>query len=550
MALGKGVVTLPTITGNHADMVAVLTNGSFATAAIDGGSLSLENGGGSLRFYTDETKTVGIPCHPVKFVVGASPSIQVWIKIPNAFTGATIYVEEDPIETSQPALTAPLGRNAVYSGEINRMHMESASPIDSSGNQNSIIANSVTLDMGNIGGALRFNGASSHIDLGASILPFGDFTQNVWINPDDLNGYQGIMGNWVSPEDGRTYIGLKGEEYNWDGYATSSNVRGTATALVWQMLTVRSLNGVVTISRDSVQQGSTITDLGTPNTAHNTFIGALTQGTNNFFDGLIGDNFILNNAISDDYLSTIFENQNNPDSWATMGEWTEQDSEVLPPVYSFHSAIGVNALLSANKSKAINYVNELNQNTTLTAFNIKSININASINQNQALQALNVKCLMLSTELLQGQQLQAAKSKKIALSGEIQQSYAMQGFFQNGTTEIHQFNATISVTPKSSGKFNKSVKQENQISQRIVLTGQAIKRSALQLNIIQIIALASNAYKHVNVNAELQQNLVINAIFFNAAQPLYLRKFRINGEIVFQRFNGATVKQRFNGALN
>ena len=239
----------------------------------------------------------------------------------------------------------------------------------------------------------------------------------------------------------------------------------------------------------------------------------------------------------------------SPLAAAGIGAFIQQ-SEQTSPIFSFSSTINLNQQLSATTLKAINHADELSQAVALTAFNIKSININASINQNQALQALNVKCLMLSTELLQGQQLQAEKSKKIAVSGDIQQSYAMQGFFQNGTTEIHQFNATISVTPINSAKFNKNVKQESQKSQSIVLTGQAIKRSALQLNINQATLLAANAYKHVNVNAELQQKLVTSAIFFNAAQPLYLRKFRINGEIVFQRFNGATVKQRFNGALN
>jgi hypothetical protein len=143
----------------------------------------------------------------------------------------------------------------------------------------------------------------------------------VWINPDDLSGFQGIIGNWVSPEDGRSYIGLNGTSYNWDGYSTSSNNRGTATALVWQMLTVTRTGLTVTILSNGVQQGATIVDNGTPNVLHNTFIGALTEGTSNFYDGLIGDNFLSNTYRNNDYMLDLFTNQSDPDNFGTSSEY-------------------------------------------------------------------------------------------------------------------------------------------------------------------------------------------------------------------------------------
>lgn len=286
------------------------------------------NGGGDMQAFSnaglpDEQPTGRLPLDIVTFVTGGSPSAEVWLLKDTYTAGDKITLGKDDTQTVQPAVTAPFGRNAVYVNEINRMHMESVTPIDSSGNQNSIIANAVTLEAGNIGNALRFNGSSSNIDLGDSILPLGDFTQSVWINPDDLSGFQGIIGNWVSAEDGRTYLGLNGTEFNWDGYATSSNNRGTATALAWQMLTVTKVGPTARILKNGLQQGAIITDNGTPNILHNTFIGALTEGTNNFYDGLIGDNFLSDTYRDNNYMLDLFLNQSDPDNFGTSSEYIE-----------------------------------------------------------------------------------------------------------------------------------------------------------------------------------------------------------------------------------
>jgi len=289
------------------------------------------NGGGDMQAFSsaglpDEQPTGRLPLDIVTFVTGGSPSAEVWLLKDTYTAGDKITLGKDDTQTVQPAVAAPFGRNAVYVNEINRMHMESVTPIDSSGNQNSIIANAVTSETGNIGNALRFNGSSSDIDLGDSILPVGDFTQSVWINPDDLSGFQGIIGNWVSPEDGRSYLGLNGTSYNWDGYATSSNGRGTATALVWQMLTVTRTGNTVRILKNGVQQGNTITDSGAPNILHNTFIGALGAGTSNFYDGLIGDNFLSDTYRDNNYMLDLFLNQSDPDNFGTSSEYIEVTS--------------------------------------------------------------------------------------------------------------------------------------------------------------------------------------------------------------------------------
>jgi len=106
--------TLPNISGFHVDFPVILTSGSFPSEAIDGGVNSLLNGGGNLRAYTDDTKATRLPLEIVKFVTGISPEIEVHVKIPLAHTGATIYLEADTVEISQPSFSDMHGRNSVW----------------------------------------------------------------------------------------------------------------------------------------------------------------------------------------------------------------------------------------------------------------------------------------------------------------------------------------------------------------------------------------------------------------------------------------------------
>ena len=303
--------------------VALVDLANIPAEAIDGGVNSALNGGGDLRFSTDIDGVNQLPLEVVSFVTNATPGsrrCQLWIRFPTYASGAReVYMYYNKAGETQPAVGAAFGRNAVFADEIARMHMESVTPIDSTGNQNSIIANAVSVVVGNIGNALDFNGTSSYVDLGAAVLPVGDFTMSAWVNPDALSGFQGIISNWVSGDVGRTYVGTSAAMVNWDGYATGGNTRGTLANGVWNRVTVTRTGSTVVVYVDEVQQGATITDAGTPNADHNTFIGALSQGLSNFFNGQIGDTLLSNSHSTADKISSEQDNQNDPSTFWTTG---------------------------------------------------------------------------------------------------------------------------------------------------------------------------------------------------------------------------------------
>lgn len=217
--------------------------------------------------------------------------------------------------------------------------------------------------------------------------------------------------------------------------------------------------------------------------------------------------------------------------------------------YSFLATISINPELSALKSKISNYSVGLSQLTLINGSFVKKSNVSGVITQAYQQYAMQLKKSVLKAEIAQSYQQSSIHLKKVAINGELQQSYAMQGYFSNATTGIHQFTATISITPLNSANFSKKSIYQHQNNQVIELSGQAIKCAALQTNYQQEQSLVSNTAKRTNIAGEIQQSVLISALFFNSAQPIYLHQFRINGEIAFQRFNGATVKQRFNGVL-
>lgn len=258
-------------------------------------------------------------------------------------------------------------------------------------------------------------------------------------------------------------------------------------------------------------------------------------------------------ATNSDHTSLVLNDFGTASNHATLqnmstAAWVDLGGDQTE-THNFSATINTTPQANALKTKIINYLAELSQEITINSAHNKKNNSNAAIQQNIQQQALSSKKTLLHDQLSQSYELQAEKAKKINVSGEVQQNYELLAYFYGGTIEVHQFRATISVTPLNSASLIKKNEYQKEIINPVYLSGKAIKTTALQVGYLQQSALAGNAFKYTNINAELTQTIVNSGYFFNAAQPIHLRQFRINGEIVFQRFNGATVKQRFNGVL-
>lgn len=343
MAFGQGLITLPTITGSPTDVPVLLTNGCFAANAIDGGSLSLANGGGSLRFYTDDTKVTRLACDVVEFVVGASPSIQVWVKVPTASTGATIYVEEDPVETSQPAAGADFGRNSVYTREQNSWHLNEAANTAPGGYKDSTgLSDATGFNMSSnsevaFGQGTDFNGSNTKIHAGSSpVSALDTYSIEVWIK---LTAAQ--RGDIYSEGDSTTNIRYSRLSVN-ESSGTDDNIsyttRGSTSTAIASSADVNITDGLAhkivvnqisntsrEIYFDNTLVASNTDDRGSNTTLDIQTVGCLRRTSDAlFYDGAAQDVKTYNIVKSANLRTAEYENQNSPDTWASMGAWTEQ----------------------------------------------------------------------------------------------------------------------------------------------------------------------------------------------------------------------------------
>jgi len=328
--------TLSTITGSHTDQAVALIHTpagrqDFPSAAIDGGVSSIDNGGGPLRAYTDSSKTTRLPVHVVSFVAGGTPSAEVWVKLPSVYTGATIYIEADAVETTQPAVTNAYGRNAVYAGP--RFHLEDE--VDSSGltvnldlqSQSSAAAqlgNGVDVDSNYLLGdddnsALDFSAVSGYhigawLDLDSyasqaawvGIISKGNSTDNDWAiqrssSSTDLRIYHGNSGYTVSGAfDDFCGIGKVKLDVTWDGTYVRIYKNGASLA--------------------------TVSAAGQPanHTTGSLKIGAARDGGK--VTGIYDEVSIEKVYRSADWIATEYANQSASSAWGTVGTWADSGS--------------------------------------------------------------------------------------------------------------------------------------------------------------------------------------------------------------------------------
>lgn len=303
---------------------ALITLDHLNSEIVDAGGNSALNGGGDVRFSSDEAGTVQLSIDIEQFITNAvevNRRCTLWVNVPSVSynSDTTIWIWYSKAGESQPADGASFGRNSVWPNRNLRTNLSSVTPIDSSGNQ-TLTATDVTSGVGENGLALDFNGTSTFINIGDGILPIFDFSQTVKFRADTLPNFAGLVGSWFSGDTGRTYVGTASNNTNWDGYGTFTNL-GSATLStgVWYRLTVTRSGSSVTVILNGASD-TTLTDSSTgPDNVNNTVIGALTGGTSFFFNGLMEYVEISTVAVSIDRELTIFNNENDPASFATAG---------------------------------------------------------------------------------------------------------------------------------------------------------------------------------------------------------------------------------------
>jgi len=333
------IYRLPAITGSHNNFVVTLTVNDFPSGALNGDGNSIYNGGGNLIAYTDKTKAVRLPVEIVLFSSGASPNAIVFIKIPIASTGKSIYIEADQVEISQPAVNAPFGRNSVWVDYESVLHLNETGTngvfADSTGN-----GHDTTLTTGaslpTTSSNHPFGGTWPDFDktqaltltLSAQMLNSSPLTVSHWVNMDDSNEGAGDFGNryslpdqeWVQQTSGTRFF-LKGQTVE-----DISNPSGSYTENVNHLITGSHdssrldsyLDGFVFSSDQSISNPSGIISPIGMDFRIGTYFDNITARR---ADGRIGEVRAKKVKDSNNRVLTEYENQSSTLAWGSVGDW-------------------------------------------------------------------------------------------------------------------------------------------------------------------------------------------------------------------------------------
>ena len=311
------ILRLPTISGTHTDFPVQIVEQMLPPTMVDGGANSIANGGGDLVAYSDIARTNQIPLEVVECVTGATPAVELWVKLPSASTGAIIVLEKSLTQTSQPAVTSTYGRNAVWSDYRQVYHM--GSTLDSTGNGWDLtwLGASPTVNnarVPNLTPSNNFSGASGDCATfpadtdPASARIFrnnlNDYEVSMWIRPESISTTQGLF---APRDDGDVTLIINATgQLVWNSYASASNevIDPTSLSLNTDYLVTVSvdIDGNMSLHKDGVSVGTPIaTVVPDPDLGTDCLIGALYDPSGINYNGVMGEFRVRNSLTSQDW---------------------------------------------------------------------------------------------------------------------------------------------------------------------------------------------------------------------------------------------------------
>ena len=312
--------TLPTITGSHSNMPILLKGDDFPSGAIDGTANAIDNGGGNLIAYADDTKVTRLALEVVNFVSSGTPSAEVWVKVPTAATGNSIYLEADDSQTVQPAVTtATHGRNALWSDYAAVFHLD-GDAVDSSGNLSDGTINGATSTTG----GYDFDGVNDYIS-----ADFSTFTPTLlhissWVRPDTVRWAaisskgSGADSDWGLWTDGGNPALLFKTGANSLFVGVSADISTGVNSHI--VADYDGSNQKVYLNGAQLGSSSAYTG-GIPNTADTHNIGAKYSVDADWWDGFIGFVKIMDGTRSANWIATESSNTSASTAWGTVGTW-------------------------------------------------------------------------------------------------------------------------------------------------------------------------------------------------------------------------------------
>lgn len=275
----------------------------------------------SVRVYADSGKTT----EWAREIVSAT---EMWVKIPSLTTTTDIYVDYDGIRADY-AVTDTYGRNSVWLNYWAVFHNQESSGTreNSVGGNNATQTGTVNSGSGKIQNGAEFtNNAANYLSMAytSDLLWNGNSNKTLqfWVKSDLTSGVHSMVGRWEGI--GQDYLVYQ----NGTGFVLAGRQSGAIiTAVgnssgVWYKIDVpMTASSLISLYRNASFIGSG-TPTGAATGTNNLNVGMNVSGTpNNPFDGVIDEIRIAKDALSANWITTEYNNQNDEaDFWGT---WTD-----------------------------------------------------------------------------------------------------------------------------------------------------------------------------------------------------------------------------------
>lgn len=334
--------------GSHTDIPVLITLDMLDDEVVDAGSNTAQNGGGDIQFSSDASGTNQLDLDVVSFVTNATPSsreCEMWVKVTSVSTSGDtdIYIwYNTPSASTQPAVTAPFGRNAAWSLAEVAVLMEDATPVDHAGNHTLSLAGSLTNIAGPFGRANSFAGDDRLSNTDAAlrdILTTHDTTVSL-ITRKSAYVSQAPAISWDGTDDFIIYpfndlpVPASSIRVFWRDVGGNQVLDATAdksNTWVHGSFTTRASN-----DHEYYENGTsfkTMSNTGSAGPFTTVFIGGW-QATLEDFDGDIAQVVVWKTARTTGWITTEFNNRNAPATFATAGT-PEEVGGVTTRRYSF-----------------------------------------------------------------------------------------------------------------------------------------------------------------------------------------------------------------------
>lgn len=318
--------------------------GVFNRVLTDAEVKSIYTGGGDLRITTDEAGTTEIPFEIVSLDTGAE-TCEIWCKVPTLdFDDNTpVYIWHGNANALPYASNATYGSQAVWSDYKGVYHLNenSGNRFDSTYNALTLTdTNTVASATGQIGTGADFETSNSEklVTTNDGFNSTGSQTFQAWYKPESTSTDAGIMGNWDGGlSTGRAIYVNVGTPY----FNTRGGTMGTKTATHTSTVTNGTwyfITGVLDVTADTISitvngtKTTTTGATGDPGSSTEDFTLGSAGGFNAYLDGVVDEARVRFSALSDDWITTEYNNQNDPASfWLELGSASPSLSPSLSP---------------------------------------------------------------------------------------------------------------------------------------------------------------------------------------------------------------------------